>query len=46
MRCIICEDWSDHFLECDVCEATVCEECAIFDDTVAGIYCSEDCQDS
>jgi len=44
MRCIIRVDWAEHFLECDCCEGTVCDDCAIFDDTEAGIYCSEDCQ--
>jgi hypothetical protein len=46
MECIICEDWAEHFLECDGCDVSVCEDCAIFDDLSDRVYCAESCQDS
>ena len=43
MRCIICDGWSPDIFECDFCNAPVCEDCIIDDDTGEFFY-SEECQ--
>ena len=43
MRCIICEDWSNDPIECDTCDAAVCEDCTV-DGDAGECFCSEECQ--
>ena len=46
MRCVVCDDWSEHSLECDNCDSIVCDDDAIFDDVAGMVFCSEECQDA
>ena len=44
MRCIICDEWSPHTMECDFCDYPVCEDCLI-DGDFNEVFCSEECRD-
>jgi len=43
MRCIICDGWSEDALYCSFCDASVCEECIVENDS-GDVFCSEECQ--
>jgi len=44
MRCIICDEWSPHTIECDFCDNPVCDDCVVDGDFDA-IFCSEECRE-
>ena len=44
MRCIICDEWSIHTIECVFCDNFVCDDCATYGD-FDEVFCSEECQE-
>ena len=43
MRCVICDDWTTDAVDCDICDALVCDSCFVEGDS-GEVFCSEDCQ--